>query len=129
LREATIMTLEKKIIPLCKEYGGTNLELNISDLQKICSPENIEITLHAAKRLEQRKISISDVISCIMNGEIIEQYPDDYPYPSCLILGHSVKDLALHVVTGSNLETIWIVTAYFPDSNNWESDFKTRKEN
>ena len=26
-----------------------------------------------------------------MNGEIIEQYPDDYPYPSCLILGVSIK--------------------------------------
>ena len=62
-------------------------ELDILELRKLCTPQNIRITLHAAKRLEQRGIFLSDVIACIMNGEIIEQYPDDYPYPSCLILG------------------------------------------
>ncbi len=102
-------------------------ELNLQDLQKICSLENMEITLHAAKRLEQRGILIEDVISCIKTGEIIEQYPNDYPYPSCLILGKSLTQLILHVVTGSDLSTLWIVTAYYPDLEKWESDFKTRK--
>lgn len=90
--------------------------------------ENIEITMHAAKRLEQRNISILDVIQCINNGEIIEQYPNDYPYPSCLILGISINNKILHTVIGSDLSYIWIITAYYPDPNKWESDFKTRKE-
>jgi hypothetical protein len=62
------------------------MALDILELRKLCIPKNIRITLHAAKRLEQRRIFLKDVIACIMNGEIIEQYPDDYPYPSCLIL-------------------------------------------
>ena len=65
------------------------MELCIEELRKICTIENIEITLHAAKRLEQRGILLKDIIECIKNGEIIEQYPDDYPFPSCLILGIS----------------------------------------
>lgn len=104
-------------------------ELNLQDLQKICSLENIEITLHAAKRLAQRGILIDDILSCIKTGEIIEQYPDDYPYSSCLILGKSSTNLILHVVVGSDLATLWIVTAYYPNSEKWESDFKTRKGN
>lgn len=104
------------------------MELNILDLQKICCPENFEITMHAAKRLEQRGISLNDIISCIKNGEIIEQYPADYPYPSCLIMGIALNNVILHVVIGSNLETIWIITAYFPNREKWENDFKTRKE-
>ena len=104
------------------------MELNIEELQKICSIENIEITLHAAKRLEQRNILLGDVLACIQIGEIIEQYPEDYPYPSCLILGLSLKDEYLHVVVGSDFETLWIITAYYPDVDKWESDFKTRKE-
>lgn len=104
------------------------MELNIESLKRICCLENIEITLHAAKRLEQRGILLADVINCIKDGKIIEQYSDDYPFPSCLILGLSVKKQYLHVVVGSNLETLWIVTAYYPDSEKWESDFKTRKE-
>lgn len=105
------------------------MELNIGNLQEICSLENIEITMHAAKRLEQHGILIKDVISCILNGEIIEQYPTDYPYPSCLILGYSVNNTILHVVIGSNTEKLWIITAYYPNLDKWENDFKTRKEN
>ena len=68
------------------------MALDILELRKLCIPKNIHITLHAAKRLEQRGIFLKDVMACIMNGEIIEQYPDDYPYPSCLILGMSIED-------------------------------------
>lgn len=103
--------------------------LHIEDLQKICSPENIEITLHAAKRLEQRGISLSDIISCIKNGEIIEQYPDDYPFPSCLIVGAALTHMIIHTVIGSDLKTIWIITAYIPSLDKWEPNLKTRKEN
>lgn len=101
--------------------------LDIADLRKICVLENIEITLHAAKRLEQRSISIDDVLSVIADGEIIEQYPDDYPYPSCLILGMTVGQIYLHAVVGSDLRTIWIITAYHPDLDKWEQDLRTRK--
>lgn len=105
------------------------MELDINVLRKICMPENIEITMHAAKRLEQRGILIKDVINCIINGEIIEQYPTDYPYPSCLILGISVSGKFLHVVVGSNQTLLWVVTAYYPDNNKWSEDLKVRKEN
>lgn len=32
---------------------SVGVELKIDDLRRICVPENIEITMHAAKRLEQ----------------------------------------------------------------------------
>lgn len=104
------------------------MELDILELRKLCTPKNIHITLHAAKRLEQRGIFLKDVISCIMNGEIIEQYPDDYPYPSCLILGLNVDEKFLHVVIGFHSPDLFLITAYFPAFDKWESDFKTRKE-
>lgn len=113
------------------------MALDILELRKLCIPKNIRITLHAAKRLEQRRIFLkdviacimNDVIACIMNGEIIEQYPDDYPYPSCLILGMSIEDKYLHVVIGNHESDLFLITAYFPSFDKWESDFKTRKEN
>ena len=105
------------------------MELSIEEIRSICALENIEITLHASKRLEQRGIFIEDVISCIQSGEIIEQYPTDYPYPSCLILGLSIGHQHLNVVVGSDLKVLWIITAYFPSLQKWEDDFKTRKGN
>lgn len=102
--------------------------MNIEELRKLNCLENIRITMHAAKRLEQRGISIDDIISGISTGEIIEEYPSDYPYPSCLILG-SAQNKAIHIVASTDTENIWLITAYRPDANSWESDFKTRKEN
>lgn len=105
------------------------MELNIKDLRTLASdPDNIQITLHATKRLEQRGIALKDVISCIETGDIIEQYPDDYPHPSCLILGTTGDDSSLHVVIGSTTEALFLITAYFPDPEKWEEDSKTRKE-
>lgn len=47
-------------------------EIESEVLRMICKPENIEITMHAAKRLEPRGIKINDIINCVMHGEIIE---------------------------------------------------------
>ena len=120
------LDLDETIIKL-KELR--KIELDILELRKICVPENIRITMHAAKRLEQRGIFLKDIIACIKNGESIEQYPDDYPYPSCLILGMSIEDKYLHVVIGNHESDLFLITAYFPSFDKWESDFKTRKEN
>ena len=102
--------------------------LSITEIQKICNYENIQVTLHAAKRLEQRNISIDDILSAMRSGEIIEQYPDDFPFPSCLILGLSLAGAYIHVVVGTDLSTLWIVTAYYPDKNIWSEDYRYRKE-
>lgn len=105
------------------------MNLQIEDLQKLCTPENIIMTVHAAKRLEQRGIRLREVMNCIMTGEIIEQYPDDYPYPSCLTLGNQNTAKPLHTVIGTDGCHLWIVTAYYPSADKWMDDLKTRKEN
>ena len=77
----------------------------------------------------QRDIKRADVIACIQSGEIIEQYPTDKPFPSCLILGKSILDKDIHVVCGLDKDVIcYIITAYYPSLEKWENDLKTRKE-
>lgn len=63
-----------------------------------------------------------------MTGEIIEDYPDDYPYPSSLVLGQSISGQPLHLVCGIGNNTLFVITAYKPNSEKWEADWKTRKE-
>ena len=38
--------------------------------------------------MQERDISRADVKNGIATGEIIEDYPEDYPNPSCLIFGY-----------------------------------------
>ena len=102
--------------------------MEISDLQKLCASDAIRWTGHVLKRLMQRGISQADVIHAIQDGEIIEQYPDDYPYPSCLLLGLTTAGEPLHAVCGRGEDEVWMITAYHPDSDEWEADLKTRRK-
>ena len=101
--------------------------IDIKRLQWYYDNDKVFITAHAAERFRQRGIKIKDIRNAVKTGEIIEQYPEDYPYPSCLLMGLSVKAQPLHVVMSDEGNASRIITAYFPDVDKWESDLKTRK--
>ncbi|MBE6103192.1 MAG: DUF4258 domain-containing protein [Selenomonas ruminantium] len=101
--------------------------IDIHKLQWYYDNDKVFITAHAAERFRQRGIKVKDIRNAVKTGEIIEQYPDDYPYPSCLLMGVPVKAQPLHVVMSDEGNASRIITAYFPDADKWESDLKTRK--
>ena len=102
--------------------------IDIERLRFLNRPEQIAITEHARHRLMERGISVNDIRRCIDTGEVIMQYEDDKPFPSCLVLGMSVNGRYIHVVVSCNEEWIYLITAYQPDPAVWEPDLKTRKE-
>lgn len=102
-------------------------EININALQTLCRNKHIQWTNHVVVRLLQRGIPQRDVENALMTGKIIEDYPTDYPYPSCLVLGLTISDRPLHVVCGVGNEWLWIVTAYYPGLDKWNSEYVLRK--
>ena len=75
--------------------------------------------------MQERDISRIDVKNCIMCGEIIEEYPDDFPHPSCLIFGYTVNNKVIHVVVIIDKENIGIITVYYPNTDKFKDDLKT----
>jgi hypothetical protein len=88
---------------------------------------NILFRTHAIQRMFQRNISEKDVRSILMKGETIEEYAEDTPYPSRLILGW-IGQRPIHVVTANNDmdNEIIVITVYEPDRGKWSDDFKRR---
>ena len=87
------------------------------------------VTRHATiVRLEQG-ISTEALARVLLTGDIIERYPDQEPYPACLVLGWLTSGDPLHIVCSKgNIEpALRIVTIYEPEPELWESDCKTRK--
>lgn len=101
--------------------------INIETLQGYYEQDKIIISVHAQNRLRQRGIKQRDVRNCIMTGEIIEQYPDDFPFPSCLVYGHTSDKRIIHVVVSDEGTFGRIITAYIPDTKKFKSDLKTRR--
>lgn len=104
-----------------------NYVIKIEDLQKICTDDKIILSVYCKDRCIERRICFDDIKKTILNGEIIKQYEDDKPFPSCLILGTSIKNKKLYVVASTDNEFIYIITAYFPDLLIWDADFKTKR--
>lgn len=102
--------------------------LKIDIIRKYVENKKVDWTKHCLNRLNQRNISIEGVKNAIRNGRIIEYYNNDYPYPSCLILGISINNKLLHIVCGISHNLVHMITAYYPDSNKWEEDMKTRRK-
>lgn len=101
--------------------------ITIKQLKALNNAENIAITEHARSRLYERNITIDDIINGINTGEVIKQYEDDKPLPSCLILGFSINAEYIHIVVSCDTNFIYLITAYFPNPDIWENDFKIRK--
>jgi hypothetical protein len=83
---------------------------------------------HSIQRMFERGINPEDVEISIKLGEIIAEYNEDVPFPSRLILNF-INGVPLHIVAAHDEEnnTIFIITAYIPDSNIWDETFKTRR--
>ncbi|MBZ0109261.1 MAG: DUF4258 domain-containing protein [Candidatus Scalindua rubra] len=84
-------------------------------------------TIHALERRIERDISKNEVEDSILNGEIIEEYPQDKYLPSCLILGYTRAKRPLHIQITCN--PVWVITCYDPSEKpgEWSSDFKRRR--
>jgi len=83
--------------------------------------------VHALERMFERKITAEDVQAVVIEGEVVQDYSEDKPYPSRLMLGWR-GTRPIHVVVAEDSEDgiLIVVTAYEPDPIQWDSGFKRK---
>lgn len=100
------------------------------DSIKQSANKKIIYTIHALDEMnaEDEMITTKEVKHIIINGEIIEDYPEDKRGHSCLMFGISNNKRPVHAVCAPKDEYLAIITAYIPSLDKWEADFKTRRK-
>ena len=103
--------------------------MNIKLLKECVASNSIEWRKHVFERMLERDISRNDVKEVLLNGELINNYPKDKPFPSALFF-KLVNNRPLHVVAAidSNKGKVFIITAYEPSLEIFKKDFKTRRK-
>ena len=101
------------------------------DAIRRCVPDS-RFTDHARREMDTEplgRIVADEILDALDSGKIIEEYPDDAPYPSCLLLGRTQSGRPLHIVCAPVLEEgrLIIITVYQPDPARWETDWQRRK--
>ena len=102
--------------------------MNIDDIIGAIHRNRIRITDHADEEAQVDHLSFDEIFTSVLQGEIIENYPDDKPYPSCLIYGKTFSREPVHSVWAYHQETRWavLITLYRPDPARW-LDWRTRR--
>lgn len=90
---------------------------------------SIIYTEHARDQMQERAITSKCVEYILATGEVLEDYPDDTPYPSQLLMGW-YNEQCIHVVAATYQEEqrSIIITTYEPNLQKWEADKKTRRK-
>ncbi|MBI4385164.1 MAG: DUF4258 domain-containing protein [Nitrospinae bacterium] len=103
-------------------------DFDIGALREAVAKGRIHWHQHALERFLERGISRAEIVEAVMHGEVIDLYPTDRPYPSCLLL--HIETEPVHVVAAADpaARICHIITAYRPDLEHFEPDFKTRRK-
>ena len=99
--------------------------MDISAIAVLCTEAQAGRLLysqHVAEQSLQRDQPARDEITYILcddDPQIIERYPDDFPYRSCLIWGKLDSGRVGHIVCNYPPERL-VITVYWPKSKTWE---------
>jgi hypothetical protein len=106
--------------------GGESVELAL--LIDAIRAGRVHITDHADEEAQADDLSFEEVYFTVLHGEVIEDYPTDRPYPSCLVLGKTFRGEPVHSVWAYHEGNRWavLVTVYRPDPTRWQ-EWKTRR--
>ena len=85
--------------------------MNLDKLRECIKSGKYDWRKHTLRRLAERGISQKVAIEVIIKGKIIEDYPGNKPFASCLMLGW-VEGKPFHVVASldEKLDMAYIIT-------------------
>ncbi len=101
----------------------------IQEILHAIGKDRIRISNHARDEAREDRLSIDDILFSVGRGEIIEDYPKDKPFPSCLILGFTDGGRPVHSVWDYSAGTgkAFLITVYEPDPNRWIDNRQRKK--
>lgn len=90
--------------------------------------DRILFSRHAVQRMFERDIPQAAIVDTLRTGALVETYPDDHPYPSCLLLGwHDGRPLHVVAAREPATRTCIVITTYIPDPALWDDGFRSRR--
>lgn len=105
------------------------MNTDIEDIIAAIRKRHVRITDHADEEAVDDDLTFDEIYYSVTQGEIIEDYPTDRPFPSCLIMGRNSSGQAIHSVWAHNPKNQWavLITVYRPDPAKW-MDGKIRRK-
>jgi adenine deaminase len=101
--------------------------LDLSRIRQALSARRVLWTGHAKRRLRSRRIQRHEVFEVIEKGTILERYPNEKPYPKCLMMGMVRNQQPLYVSLAFDGHHIIIITVHWFDPARWIDPWTRRR--
>jgi hypothetical protein len=97
--------------------------MDINEIRRLVRQEQYEFSIHAQQERLEEDLDITEIEEALIQGEIIEDYPNDPRGESCLVLGYAGAK-PIHVVVGwarknTNERVLRTITVYIPQPPKW----------
>jgi hypothetical protein len=105
--------------------------MDIQNLARAIASNLVIVSRHAFQEADADNLLIDEIcLSVVREGRVIENYADDKPYPSCLILSENENNEPIHSVWAYNQDTGWavLITVYRPDPTRWSDGYTMRRK-
>jgi len=89
--------------------------------------EALRISVHAHQEMVEEGISYVSLRETLLNGKVIENYPEHQRGSCCLVCGQDSEKRFLHVCCTTSHETAIIITVYEPKLPKWVTPYQRRK--
>ena len=101
--------------------------MDIENIINAIRESRVRITDHADEEAFDDSLTYDEIYYSVIQGEVIENYSNDKPYPGCLIMGKNFSGEPIHSVWAYNPENLWavLITVYRPNPERWV-DWKVR---
>lgn len=106
---------------MSEDPGGHGVEGIPSWIRQRAHRREFRISIHARTEMDDEHISTGEVMDCLMEPRILENYPDHQRGPCCLVYGESTRGRELHVVCTTQGETLIVITTYEPRMPWWRN--------
>jgi len=102
----------------------------LKSIRDLINCGGVRISAHGYDELAADDSRVRDVIRGVSKAAVVQEYPEYGKGPCVLVLQRDAEGRPVHVVWGiprGPRGPAVLVTAYRPDPDRWDEDFKSRK--
>jgi hypothetical protein len=90
-------------------------------LIRAVATHELKISLHATEEALAEEITRTEIEATLLNAQILEDYPDWWLGPSCLVYGQTTAGRDIHIVVSYSTLPVTIITVYEPRPPKWRT--------
>ncbi len=100
-------------------------------VQGLAEDGELRISDHGYDELAEDGLTAREVVEGLANATVVEDYPEYGKGPCVLVLQNDRMGVPIHALWGipaGHATPAVLVTAYRPDPEKWEADFRRRRK-